>query len=163
MSDAPEKTTTGRCPAWMKATLVLSLAANIGIAGLFLGNQMKEKENAYGANRQIAWILKLVPDEQHDFTKAQFEARRDELRKAHTERDRHMDAIVRAIRAEPFSPEELNRAMRLRREAGDVRRVIVHKELLDVLVAFSRTDRALFADRLEERLDQMSDRSRSGN
>lgn len=158
MSDTPEGKAQGRCPAWLKAALVVSLAANVTILGLFIGSKMKGDEDVYGANRQISWILKLVPEERHDFTKAKFEARRDDLRKTQIERQRQMEAIVRSIRAEPFSPEELGRAMRLRREAGDERRVIVHSELIELMVAFSATDRQLFADRLEERLEGMNNR-----
>lgn len=152
MSNAPEGKPQGRCPAWLKVALVLSLAANVAIVGLFIGSRMQGDKDAYGANRQISWILKLVPEARHEATKEKFEARRDDLRKTQAERNRQLQAIVRAIRADPFSPEELDRAMRLRREAGDERRVIVHSELIEILGSFTPADRQVFADRMEERM-----------
>jgi len=155
MTDQTTNNQGGSTPSWMKIALVASLAVNIAVIGLFIGANMKsDGKREGGANRQIQWIMTLVPEDRQDFTKAQFEARRDDLRKARADRARHMDAIVTAIRAEPFSPEALEYAMRLRREAGDVRRKIVHTQLISVLVEFNQDERGLFADRLEARLNE---------
>ena len=159
MTDQTTEQPKGKTPGWIKAALVASLVVNVAIIGLFVGGSMKLKERREGgAMRQIQWIVKLVPDEQHDFTKDTFEARRDDLREISADRAKHMKAIVAAIRAEPFSPEALEYAMKMRRDAGVQRREIVHTTLTEVLAKFTQEERVLFADRLDERLKSMARR-----
>lgn len=154
MTDQTMNTGGGSLPGWMKMALVVSLMLNVAVIGLFIGANMKsDGKREGGANQQIQWILKLVPDDRKDFTKEKFEDKRDELRRTRADRAKQMKAIVAAIRAEPFSPEALEYAMRLRREAGDERRKIVHTQLIAVLGEFSQNERGEFANRLEERLD----------
>lgn len=152
----------GGCPVWMKALLVVSLVANVAIAGLFIGHGMKE-ERGGGANRQIGWIKELVPEDRRAAIEDRYAARRDDLRKAGADRAKHMQSIIAAIRAEPFSPEEVARHMRLRREAGDARRTIVHTELVQILVDFTPQERLDFADRIEERVEIWAKRMRQRN
>ena len=120
MTDQTLNNQGGSTPSWMKVALVASLVANVAVIGLFIGAGMKKGDRPEGgANRQIEWISKLVPSDRKEFTEGKFEEKRDELRKARADRAKHMEAIVTAIRAEPFSPEALEYAMRLRREAGE--------------------------------------------
>ena len=98
MTDQNADNTGGRTPGWIKAALIASLVVNVAVIGLFIGASMKLKERrGGGANQQIEWILRLVPDDRHAFTKEKFEAKRDDLRKARADRARHMEAIVAAI------------------------------------------------------------------
>ncbi|MEM7060166.1 MAG: periplasmic heavy metal sensor [Pseudomonadota bacterium] len=155
MTDQTTNTQGGGTPAWMKMALVASLVVNVAVIGLFIGASMKsDGKREGGANRQIAWIIELVPEERRDFTEAKFEAKRDDMRKARAARAKHMEEIVTAIRAEPFSPETLEYAMRMRRAAGEDRRTIVHSTLTEILVEFNPEERTEFANRLEDRLDR---------
>lgn len=165
MSEEPGTVTSTKakgCPGWMKALLVVSLVANIAIAGLFIGHGMKDKPGG-GANRQINWIIELVPENKREAVEDRYAKRREDMRKTRADRARHMRSIIAAIRAEPFSPEELSRHMRLRREAGDARRTIVHTELIAVLVEFSPDERQHFADRIEERVEGWAKQLRQRN
>ena len=51
------------CPVWMKGLLVVSLVANMAIAGLYLGHMSQADRPKRGPNAQIDWILKFVPEE----------------------------------------------------------------------------------------------------
>ena len=152
MTDQTTNSNRAGCPSWMKIALVTSLVINVAVIGLFVGAGMKRDGREGGANRQIGWIIEIVPESRREFTKAKFDARRDDLRKARAARAKHMQEIVAAIRAEPFAPETLEYAMRMRRAAGEERRTIVHTTLTEILVEFNPDERGQFADELEERL-----------
>ncbi len=149
MSESGE--TVRRCPLWVKLVLVLSLVANMVVVGLYVGHMSKPKRER-GADRQISWILKFVPEAKRDAAEKLFDGKRDEIRKAYRDRSKNMELIVDAIRAEPFAPETLVAAMRDRRENSEKRRIIVEETLVELLSGFTAEERAHFAAEMEERL-----------
>ena len=150
------------CPMWIKALLVVSLAANVAIAGVFAGALMKDKERGHGGSRQVEWILKFVPEERRDEAEALFESRRKELRDLQRSSMDDMTAIVEAIRAEPFSPETLNAALSTRRASRRARDEVVQGGLVELMQNFNAEERTHFADRLEERLVHWKKKRRQG-
>lgn len=147
------------CPAWVKIVLIASLGLNIAGLGVLAGHGMKDREG--GANRQVDWIIRLVPDERRDFAKAHFESRRDDMRKARRDRIALMNRITEVIRQEPFLPEELNSALQARRAASEARKRIVHDGLVSMLAEFNAAERATFTTRLEEQLARAQKRWQS--
>ena len=144
-------TTIRRCPPWVKLLLVLSLVANMVVVGLYVG-QMSKPKKGRGADRQIDWILKFVPEAKHADAEKLFDAKRDEIRKYYRERPKHLELIVAAIRAEPYAPETLVAAMRDRRENSTARRLIIEETLVELLDGFTPAERAHFATQMEERM-----------
>lgn len=153
---AEERSIRARCPLWAKLLLILSLAANVAVLGLYLGHGMRD-ERAVGS-RHVHWIVKLMPEHRRDFVQTTFDARRDDLRAATATRARDMRALVVAIRAEPFSPETVQSEMRKRRESRDQRNDIIQTTLLEVLTALTSEERAAFADNLEDGLKRRAER-----
>ena len=79
-----EHSTEAAHPArWPKILLILSLVVNIVVIGLFAGHLMKPEQSGRGADNQINWIIRLVPETRRDFTKAHFRTIRDDVRAAH--------------------------------------------------------------------------------
>jgi len=155
--------TTGRaCPTWMKALLIVSLAANIAVVGLYVGYGMQDKPER-SANRAVDWIVRLMPEERRDFVQKAFDARRDELREARAGRARRMQAILAAMRAEPFSPEALAAELRRRGENRSARDEIIYGTLTEVLTALSPDERMAFVDNLEAKLREVAERRRASN
>lgn len=157
---AEEGTTRAGCPTWVKLLLILSLAANIAVVGLILGHGMRGKEQVAG-NRQVHWIVKLMPEDRREFVEKMFDERRDELRATSANRRRDMRALVTALRAEPFSPETVVSEMRKRRESRDSRNEIIQSTLVEVLTALTPVERAAFADNLEEQLKRRAEKRRA--
>ena len=115
---------SGGCPFWLKALLVVSLVANMVVAGLYVG-QMSKPKRERGADRQINWILKFVPEARREEAEKLFDSKREQIRELYRDRSKNMEEIVAAIRAEPFAPETLIAAMRTRRENSSARRLII--------------------------------------
>ena len=67
---------------WLKSILILSLAINVVVVGLFVGHLIRKDPGGQGASSQIRWIIKLVPEDRRDFTKTHFRDIRDDLRAA---------------------------------------------------------------------------------
>lgn len=151
-SDTPDAARPGGCPRWMKFALIGSVAVNLAIAGLFIGNAVRDKPGARGIGNQVEWIIRMVPDHRRDFTKAHFVDIRDDLRVSRKRRDAHLDEIVALIRAEPFDAETLTGALEIRRQSSTARRLLVHDRLVALLSAFTEAERAVFAERLEANL-----------
>lgn len=143
--------TIRRCPAWVKLLLVLSLVANMVVVGLYVG-QMSKPKRERGADRQIGWILKFVPEDKRADAEELFESKRDEIRKHYRERPKHLELIVEAIRAEPYSPETLVAAMRDRRANSTARRLIIEETLVELLSGFTPAERMYFASQMEDRM-----------
>lgn len=151
-SSAPQ---SGGCPRWIKLALIGSVAANVAIAGLFIGNSMRSKPGKQGVGNQIEWILRLVPDHRRDFTKEHFAVIRDDLRVSRQRRTEHLEDILATIRVEPFDPVALDEALETRRQTGSESRAMVHGKLVELLTAFTPAERMEFATRLEERIARL--------
>lgn len=146
------------CPVWMKGLLVLSLVANLAVVGLYVGHTMNKKDKPRGPNREISWILKMVPEARYEETKAGFDALRDDLRKANGERRRHLVVILETIRREPFVREDLEVVLRKHRETSGMRREIVHTQLVETMAMFSAAERAAFAENLDVQIKRLMQR-----
>lgn len=157
MSEQPEHTAQGA--RWPKMLLILSLAANVVIIGLFAGHLMKSEPSARGPDNQIRWIIRLVPEAQRDATKAHFREIRDDVRAAYMQRGDHLTLIADAIRVQPFSVEGLEAALQARRDGAQARQEIVQTHLVSLLESFSPAERAEFASNLDGFLAQLKERA----
>ena len=158
MTIGTEGSNTG-CPRWAKLLLIASLAVNAAVIGLYIAQPMKDRKGS-GKNRQIEWILKLVPEDRRDFTKEHFAGIRGDLRALQDKRLEHFDQIISVIATEPFVAGDLNAVLQDRRDASTKRRKLVHDKLVELLAAFTPEERALFAERLQERIDKWREKRR---
>ncbi|MEM1162824.1 MAG: periplasmic heavy metal sensor [Pseudomonadota bacterium] len=145
---------TPSSPRWMKVLLLGSLAVNVAVVGVIVGFMMKGTPER-GSERQIYWIMQFVPETRQDDARALFRGRRDSIRDLMRDQNTSLDQILIAIRAEPYSPETLEAAMKDRRGSADKRRIMVEEGLLELLQTFSQDERAYFADQMEEQLKNM--------
>lgn len=150
-----------RTPIWLKALVIVSLAFNVTIIGVVAGYQLRDGEVRTGS-RQIDWIMRMVPEDRRDFTKAHFAAEQRALRETFLDRDAQMDEIFAAIRAEPFVPEALTAALSTRRDTAIRHRTIVHERLVSLLQQFEPEERQAFADTLSERMARWRERRATG-
>ncbi len=146
-----DKAATG-CPRWVKIALVASFALNLIVVGMFAGHAIRDDNRSGGANRQIEWIVKLMPKERHDFAKAEFEPLREVLALEQRKRLQHLAEIVDAIRSEPFVPETLSAVLETRRISSIKRREIVQEQLVTTLDGFTDSERQEFANNIEEQI-----------
>ncbi len=155
-----EQNTVSANPArWPKLLLIVSLAVNVIVIGLFAGHLMKPESASRGADNQIRWIIKLVPEARRDFTKEHFREIRDDVRSAYMQRGDHLNAIAAAIRVEPFSAEALEAALQARRDGSKQRQELVQSQLVTLLESFSPAERAEFASNLDGFLARLKERA----
>ena len=104
MSD--QTTVTAKpCPRWMKILLVLSLAVNIGIAGVFAGVALRATPPARTVTATpegIAIIARALPVKYQRQLRQALRDNRTALQPDRQEIARLRDRLVDALRAEPF-------------------------------------------------------------
>ncbi|MFK7943317.1 MAG: periplasmic heavy metal sensor [Paracoccaceae bacterium] len=161
MTETGIENNKGGCPRWMKLALIVSLMLNVAVVGIYAGFSMQDKRTGESGNRQVDWILRLVPEDRRDFTKAQFGEVRDQLRSLREERRAKLDEIVSTVRTEPFDADALSVVLEGRRGANLQTKALVHERLIELMAEFSPAERAVFAERLEERVTRW--RERRGN
>ena len=159
MTDHSIEPTPTRSARWPKVLLILSLVVNVIVIGLYAGHALKPEKSGRGADNQINWIIKLVPEERRDFTKEHFREIRDDVRSAYMQRGDHLTAIAAAIGKDPFSVEELESALQARRDGSQQRQVLVQSHLVSLLAEFTPAERAEFSENLSGFLARLKERS----
>lgn len=149
------------CPPWTKLLLILSLAANVAVAGLVIGHSLRgEAEPPRGTDRVIEMIVGLMPEQRRVQAVAYFADAQDEIAAARAERMERLEEVVTVMRAEPYDPRALLAsldAMFDRRYSG---RAVIRERLATLLAELTADERAVFAERFAERL---SDHGGRGN
>ena len=146
-------------PAWMKILLVLSLAGNLAVLGVVLGQSLRDSEGrGRGSERVINWIVGMVPEERRDLAATHFDAARERIDAARAQRGERLPAVVAAMQAEPFDPAALDAALDAMFDRDTSGRTIVRESLISLLAQFTPEERAVFAANFEERLSNRAER-----
>lgn len=151
----PEGPRTAR---WVKLVLVLSLGLNLLILGMMAGAWLSpdgpRAARIDDAARDLGatpFIGALEPADR----RALFGAIRREAEPLRQNRDElrlRFEALLGALRADPFDPAEVQALLALQRGAATERLMIGERLLVDRLAQMSPAARDAFADRLEEGL-----------
>jgi uncharacterized membrane protein len=147
-----------RTARWVKVVLVLSLGLNLLIlsmmAGAWLSPDGPRSTRMDSAARDLGatpFIGALEPED----LRALFGAIRREaepLRQNREELRLRFEALLGALRADPFDPAEVQALLALQRGAATERQMIGERLLVERLAEMSPDARAAFAARLEEGL-----------
>jgi uncharacterized membrane protein len=147
-------------PRWVKVVLVLSLAANLLVAGMMLGAVMGRDrhfdrgETRTGMPREFVrtpFLAALDPDDRRAVGRALM---RDAgpLRENRAELRERFERLLAALRAEPFDRAAVEALLEEQRLAGARRLEIAEVVLLDHLEALPPEGRRDYADRLDRSL-----------
>jgi uncharacterized membrane protein len=160
MSGTGEKRGWRQAPGWMKLVLIVSLSANVAIAGLVGGSAIRhwqygtaggKWQNEPGLDRQQTRILRMVPDARREEARTILLARQDEYKAARETMRTAQQALVEAIRQEPLDPDRLAAALAERRAASGRMWGIGYEQMVEIVHRLSADERAELAQRLEER------------
>ncbi|MBS8228747.1 periplasmic heavy metal sensor [Vannielia litorea] len=155
---------------WMRVVLVLSLAANLAVAGLVLGAWIthgdKHRDGSKRGERVTRELgfgpyARAIPRESRDGLKEAIEARRGALRANRDTLRSAFEATLATLRAEPFDRAAMAEQMAAQRAAISDSQQIGHEILLDRLERMSPEERAAFADRLERGLGREPGRKKA--
>lgn len=160
MSGEQEESRWRRTPGWFKLLLILSLSANVAILGVVGGSAMHVlghrghppgPPNEPGLDRSQSRLLRMVPEARRDVARTIILSREDEYREAREKLLEAQEALVAAIRHEPFDPHRLGAALAERREASIRAWGIGYQQIAEIALKLSDAERAEMAERLEER------------
>jgi uncharacterized membrane protein len=156
--DTPGANPAPRTARWVKVTLVLSLGLNLLILGMMAGAWLSpdgpRSARMDSAARDLGatpFIGALDPADR----RALFGAIRREaepLRQNREELRLRFEALLGALRADPFDPAEVQALLALQRGAATERQMIGERLLVERLAEMSPEARSAFAARLEEGL-----------
>lgn len=169
--NAPEVRRSWRsAPGWMKALLVVSLALNLGVAGLIGGHALRawhdrpfaSMKPEPGLDRRQTRLLHMVPEAERDEVKPILLQRQDEIDRARERmQEAHME-LIEALRADPLDPKRLEAALARRHEASSAFWRIGSEEVVEIARTLDREGRETLADRLEERTRRWMKRHQRG-
>lgn len=142
---------------WIKALLFASLALNVAVAGLAIGavlrhGDMRDQRSVRTEQFGGPYTSALSREDRRaiwrDMRQMQGEGRpsRAKIRA-------EFEAVVQALRAEPYDPAQVRAIVSRQFEAGIARQQIGQTLLMERIDAMTPAARAAFADRLSERLD----------
>ena len=149
------------CPGWMKLLLIVSLAANLAVAGLVIGHAFRpneERGGGRGPDRTIGWIVEMMPEERREFALNHFAGAREEIAAARANRGALLAAVVAAIRAEPFDPAGLDAALDALFDRRATGRSVVRERMVTLLAQLTPAERDAFAARFAARMDDSGGR-----
>ena len=127
--------------------LVASLALNVAVAGVVIGSAFDRHGPGRGPRMDgpLAPLVMSLPDATRQELFAEMKR---VLRADPGERRESFEALLSAIRAEPFEPEAVTAALREQRDLGDARLRALETALAAELADLSAEDRAEYAERL---------------
>lgn len=148
---------------WGRLVLGLSLALNLVIIGIVAGAFWRfGKDHDHAARRGAGafaapYVLALPRDDRHALREA-LQAQGPNDRRA--ARRASYEAVLAALRAEPFDSDALAAALKRQREAAIAGQLAAETAWLRQIETMDRETRADYADRVERILDRKRRRSR---
>lgn len=145
--------TPASSPRWMKPLLILSLTANLVVIGFVIGQELRG-DGRRGADRAVAWVLDMVPEDRRAMAEAHFAEALPALDAPNDDRGANVAMVLAAIRAEPYQPSELQAAMAKFGASRAERWAVLRERLSTLLTQFTPEERAAFAHNFEERMNR---------
>lgn len=141
---------TPRCPLWVKIVLALSLAVNLAIAGLVAGAVLRGGPmggNGPAMGYAMPYVIALPREDRRGVFDT---VRRDESLPNRRARRADYEAMITALRADPFDAAAIQDI--LRRQADGVSRVqaVAQAAWLETVAAMSPEERADYTLRIQE-------------
>ena len=153
---APGTPPAGGAPLWMRVLLVVSLALNLLVAGVVIGDIVTDGGHGRGP-RPVEITLgpfarAMDPQDRHAIL-GSLRGNPEFRPHSREERAAAFGEILATLRAEPFDRARAEAALSARAERVQDLERVVQGALVDRLAAMSADQRTAFADRLEAELE----------
>lgn len=143
----------------MRITLAVSLALNLLIVGVIAGalatrDGRNDGTRTLGALRDLGpvpFVVALEPEDRRGLTRS-MRGEAASLRQNREELRARFEALLTALRAEPFEPDVVAALLGEQRQIGAQRQAIGERLLLEHLSAMTPEERQAYADRLDKSL-----------
>lgn len=158
-TSSPGDKVATRLPGWAKITLVLSLALNLGVAGVVAGSVLRGAPQARDAafNLPIEGfrnIARAMPPDDRAALRADWIGQQRDIRAARRALRQSRGAFIAALRTEPFSPLELEQILEGQAQTWQTFGAKSREILVARLAAMTPEARMAFADNLEASLQR---------
>ena len=167
MSGMGENPGWRQAPGWLKLVLIVSLSANVAVAGMVGGNALRlwqhgpfssKQQNEPGLDRRQTRILRMVPDLRRSEAREILLGRRDEYMAARVTMNAAQQAFAEAIRQDPLDSDRLTAALAERQAASGRMWGIGYEQMVDIARLLNAAERTEMANRLEERTRRWMER-----
>lgn len=145
--------TASSAPRWVRVLLVLSLALNLLVAGIVLGNALTHGGPGRGprpAEMALDPVARALDPGDRRAILHGLRGNPDLRPLGEEERGAALDGIAAAVRAEPFDAARLREALSVRSDRIAAAQRAVQEALVARIAAMSPDERAAFAGRLED-------------
>lgn len=153
----PEKKPAGMRP-WLKVVLFTSLALNLAVAGVMIGAVVRFGPFDGGHPPRLDMVVGPYTHAlSHQDRRAIGERLRDDYRAARPSREQvraEFAEVLTALRAKPYDGDKVEAILMRQMKIGTERQERGQHLLIERLEQMSDTERAEFADRLEEGLNR---------
>lgn len=156
MTGTPPPSAPRRAPRWMKIVLVVSVALNLLIAAMVVGAVFARDRDGFDhSDRAMMRDLGRTPFVSAlDFSdrRALGRSLRDGPRPDRADLAARFEAVLGALRRDPFDRAALEAELATARTAASARQARIEAVLLDRLEGMSASERRAYADRLDRSL-----------
>lgn len=159
MADAPNSAPKPR--NWLRILLVVSLGANLLIAGAFIGSSFSGKsgrERNPSAQMPVGPYGRAFSKEDRQALRQSFEARRDTFRENRTQMRAFGQQLAEAVRAEPFDGDVVRAILTEQRVLQLSMQEAGSEIMVERLEQMAPEARAAFAERLESGIKRFKQR-----
>jgi uncharacterized membrane protein len=144
-------------PRRWRALLIVSLALNLLVAGILLGAALDRGGPNRGEMRAagpLAPLVRALPPEDRQAVLGALRSARPPHAPPPRDRAATSAPLLAELRAEPFDPDQVLRALQDQRRRGEVRLSAAEAALAARLAEMTPDARAAYAGRLEEQLSR---------
>lgn len=152
MHTAPQPATSAS--RGLKIAFALSVALNLLVAGMVAGAWLKGGGPGHGLPRDLSFgpFSEALSHEDRRAIRRALWAEKDSLRAGREAAQAEFEALLTALRAEPFDPAAVDAALTAVVARSETRLAKGQELLTDRIADMSAVDRLAFADRLETSL-----------
>ena len=140
----------------LRIALAVSLGVNLAIAGLVAGTVLRNHSQGgrEDAVRELGFgpFTEALSPQDRRALRQSFLAKTPDARNLKRQRRDDAVAVLEALRATPFVPQNLSALMAAQQQRTAQQLILGQEVLRDFLIAMTPADRAAFADRLAGRL-----------
>ncbi|MDF1801946.1 periplasmic heavy metal sensor [Thalassovita sp.] len=161
--EKPVKKTGGMRP-WLKVVLFASLAMNLAVAGVVVGAAVKygprDGHRPPRLDRVVGPYTQALSRQDRRAIGVRMREEYSRNRPSRTEIRAEFATVLRALRAQPYDPAQVEAILTRQLQVGSERQELGQRLLIERLTNMSDSERAVFADRLEEGLEHHHSRPR---
>lgn len=157
MSDGSTPKPRSRTPRWIWPVLVLSLGANLAMAGIVAGRAMRSADVDPELGRYYSRVLSALPEERRPAARAVLLAEGSPLEARQEFRGKLMnatEAVSRALTAEPFDADALRGALAARMDVFRTRFTGRQERMIALAETLSMEERGLLAEEMQNRVER---------